>query len=151
MVNNYKYLGVFIDKQLNFNRQVTYLRERAKARLAPMRYMTSLKEGAQFEIQRLFYMATTRSIIDYSAPTLVNLTEQQFTRLEILQNKALRLMMGAPMWTRICNLQYEGNLPNLRIRIKNRYIHTAAKALLSDKLSFTKNKNFVKNNENFYQ
>ena len=137
-VEHYKYLGVYIDKQLKFDQQVNYLRERAKARLAPMRFMTSIREGAQFEIQRLFYMATTRSLIDYSAPTLVNLTDHQYTRLEVLQNNALRLMLGAPMWTRICNLQHEGNIPPLKTRIEIRNIHIAAKTLLSDRQSITK-------------
>ena len=139
-VETYKYLGVYIDKQLTYNNQVTYLRERAKARLAPMRYMTSLKEGAQFDIQRLFYVATTRSIIDYSAPILAQLSDQQFARLEVLQNNALRLMLGAPMWTRLCNLQNEGNLPPLQTRIEIRNIHIATKAIISDRPSITKTK-----------
>ena len=139
-VNSYKYLGVYIDRQLKFDIQITHLRERAKARLAPMRYMTSLHEGAKFDIQKLYYMATTRSIIDYSAPALINLTDQQYARLEVLQNNALRLMLGAPMWTRLCNLQMEGNLPPLKTRIETRNIHIVAKTLLASKESIAKNK-----------
>ena len=44
------------------------------------------------------------------------------------------------MWTRICNLQFEGNLPPLRTRIESRNIHIVAKALLADRPSITKNK-----------
>ena len=139
-VETYKYLGVYLDIQLNFNKQVTYLRERAKSRLAPMRYMISTKEGAKAEIQKLYYTAATRSLINYSAPVLVNLKDTQYTKLEVLQNNALRLMLGAPMWTRLCNLQYEGNLPTLKLRIELRNIHIVAKTLIADRNSITKNK-----------
>ena len=139
-VEHYKYLGVYLDKQLNSEKQVTYLRERAKARLAPMRNMTTTKEGATYHIQRLYYTATIRSLIDYSAPTLINLKETQYTKLEVIQNNALRLMLGAPMWTRLCNLQHEGNLCTLKTRIEIRNLHNTAKCLISDRPSTSKTK-----------
>ena len=110
-VDTFMYLGVYIDQKLTFNKQVTYLKERAKTRLAPMRYMTSLQEGAGYEVLKAYYLASTRSLVDYSAPTLANLNESQITSLEVIQNNAMRLMLGAPMWTRICNLQMETPLP----------------------------------------
>ena len=139
-VEQYKYLGVYLDKQFSSNTHITHLRERAKARLAPMKYMTNTKVGAQIEIQKLYYLATIRSLIDYSAPILVNLKETQYTKLEVLQNNALRLMLGAPMWTRLCNLQFECNIPTLKNRIEMRNIHITAKSLLSDRNSHTKAK-----------
>ena len=58
-VTTFMYLGVHLDAQLTFNTQINYLRERAKTRLAPMRYMTTLKEGTNYKIQRTYYMACT--------------------------------------------------------------------------------------------
>ena len=137
-VDQYKYLGIIVDKNLYFEKQITYLRERAKARLAPMQFMTSTQEGAKFNIQKLYYTATVRSLVDYSAPVLVNLKESQQARLEVIQNNALRLMLGAPMWTRLCNLQHESNFATLKIRIGIRNLHIAAKTLISDRKSIYK-------------
>ena len=136
-VNHFMYLGVYLDKQLNFQEEIKYLRQKAASRLAPMRYMCSLEQGAGFHIQKAYYMATTRSLIDYGAPTLANINQKQISSLEVLQNNAMRLMLGAPMWTRICNLQMEANIPPLASRIEVRNTQIAAKALLSSRPSIT--------------
>ena len=70
-------LGVWLDSQLSFHKQVEYLRERTNTRLTPMRYITSLVGGANYHVLRTFYLHAIRPIIEYSAPTLANLTETQ--------------------------------------------------------------------------
>ena len=139
-VDSYMYLGVYIDSQLTFNQEVRYLRERAKTRLSTMKYMTSLKEGANLEVQRKFYIACTRSLIDYASPVLNNLNDRQKQSLEVLQNNAARLMLGAPTWTRLSNLRMEANLPSLDIRIKTRNSCILSKALASSRDSHCKRK-----------
>ena len=139
-VNSYMYLGIYIDSKLNFKQEVSYLRERAKTRLATMKYMTNLKEGANLEIQRKYYIACTRSLIDYASPVLNNLHDKQMESLEVLQNNAARLMLGAPTWTRLCNLRKETNLPSLNIRVKARNTCILSKALASSRDSHCKRK-----------
>ena len=139
-VNTYMYLGIHIDAKLTFKEEVTYLRERAKARLSTMKYMTSLKEGANLDIQRKYYIACTRSLIDYAAPVLHNLHPNQLESLEVIQNNAARLMLGAPIWTKLCNLRMEANLPSLHIRIKTRNTCILSKILTSDRDSHCKRK-----------
>ena len=139
-VETYMYLGIHIDSKLNFKQEVTYLRERAKTRLSTMKYMTSLKEGANLDIQRKYYMACTRSLIDYAAPVLINLHDKQLESLEVIQNNAARLMLGAPMWTRLCNLRMEANLPSLCTRIKARNTCILSKAISSSRESHCKAK-----------
>ena len=126
-VNSFMYLGVHIDCELKFNTEIKYLRERANARLSTMKYMTSLKEGASYRVQHAYYLACTRTLIDYAAPTLTNMTQTQKASLEVIQNNAMRLMLGAPMWTRQCNLRAETNLPSLEHRIEQRNISINSK------------------------
>ena len=102
--------------------------------------MTSLKEGANLEIQRKYYIACTRSLIDYAAPVLHSLKETQLESLEVIQNNAVRQMLGAPMWTRLCNLRMEANLPSLSTRIKARNTCILAKAITSSRDSHCKRK-----------
>ena len=117
--------------------EIKYLRERANARLSTMKYMTSLKEGASYRVQHAYYLACTRTLIDYAAPTLTNMTQTQKASLEVIQNNAMRLMLGAPMWTRQCNLRAETNLPSLEHRIEQRNITITAKMLGSERDSQT--------------
>ena len=102
--------------------------------------MTTLKEGANFNVQKTYYLACTRSLIDYGAPVLTDLTDKQKAHIEVIQNNAMRLMLGAPMWTRLCNLRMEANLPSLEDRISVRNTCQVAKTLLSGRESHTKTK-----------
>ena len=83
-VDKFMYLVIHIDSKLNFNQEIKYLRQKAAARLNAMRYMTSLKGGAGLELQKTYYNACTRSLIDFAAPVLVNLTETQKESLEVI-------------------------------------------------------------------
>ena len=132
------YLGVHIDSKLNFNQEIKYLRQKVAARLNAMRYMTSLKGSAGLELQKYYYNACTRSLIDFATPVLVNLMETQKELLEVIQNNAMRLMLGAPMWTRLCNLRAESNLPTLENRINVRNTCRISKAIQSERNSHTK-------------
>ena len=58
--------------------------------------------------------------------------------LEVIQNNAMRLMLGVPMWTRLCNLKAESNLPNLENRINVRNTCIISKAIQSERNSHTK-------------
>ena len=137
-VDSYMYLGIYIDSKLTFNAEIKYLRERANTRLATMKYMTSLREGAKLEVQKKYYIACTRSLVDYAAPVLSNLNDRQKQSLEVIQNNAARLMLGAPMWTRLSNLRMEINLPSIESRIKIRNSCILSKALVSQRESHCK-------------
>ena len=135
-VNHFTYLGIILDQKLSFQPQVCYLRQRANARFSVMRKMTSLQQGAGSHILKTYYMATTRSIIDYGAINLTKLSQNQINSIEVIQNNAMRIILGAPMWTRICNLQAETHLPPLKTRIQIKNCHTIIKTLLQRPHSF---------------
>ncbi|XP_076044815.1 uncharacterized protein LOC143027414 [Oratosquilla oratoria] len=83
--NSYQYLGVWVDKWLSFIAHAAHLRERTQARLNVMRAM--------------YFVLAVRSLVDYIAPVLISLSRSQQERLEMLQNTAMRTMLGAPRWT----------------------------------------------------
>merc|ERR1712035_95892 len=78
---SYNYLGVWLDQHLSFTAEVTYLRERARARVNVMRAMTRPSAGATLSVLRVYYVQAVRSLVDYSAPVLVALTRSQQQRL----------------------------------------------------------------------
>ena len=117
-VNEHQYLGVWLDKHLSFRTQVAYLEKRISARLNVMRAMTSPQVGASPEILRRFYAYAVRPLVDYSAPVLITLNENLNLRLERLQNRAMRIILGAPSWTCVANMRAETGLVSLESRTR---------------------------------
>ncbi|XP_076036566.1 uncharacterized protein LOC143022304 [Oratosquilla oratoria] len=120
--------------------KINRLKQMTKTKTAPMRFMQSLDAGASRLVLEHYYKYCIRPIIEYRAPVLSHLTSQQEESLEVAQNNALRLILGAPMWTRKSNLQVESGIPPLMARIQTRNCTAAAKALLSDRVSHLRTK-----------
>ncbi|XP_068233495.1 uncharacterized protein [Palaemon carinicauda] len=137
-VDSYMYLGVIIDKQLTFKGEIKYLKEKADARLAAMRYMTKLNDSANEHVQKKYYLVCSRMLVEYATPILTNLTVIQKASVEVIQDNAMRLMLGAPIWTRLCNLRMEAGLASLEDRIAQRNASSIAKMFLSDRDSITR-------------
>ncbi|KAG0718417.1 putative RNA-directed DNA polymerase from transposon BS [Chionoecetes opilio] len=125
----YQYLGVWIDRGLTFTTQVKYLRERTQARVNVMRAMTRTHAGASYAVLRLFYVQAVRALLDYSAPVLIALSPTQQKRIEVIQNRAMRTMLGAPRWTSGCIMQSEARLVPLTTRTQQIVACRVAKIL----------------------
>lgn len=113
----HQYLGVWLDSHLRFGTQVRYLRERAATRTNILRALSKQNTGASYRVLRAFYTHAIRSIIDYCAPCLCSLSPALTKKLEVAQNDALRVILGAPPWTRLTNLRLESGFPSLHHRI----------------------------------
>ena len=99
--------------------------------------MTGLTAGADCEVSSTYYIHAVRSLIDYSAIALVGINQDQVHKL---QNKALRLMVGAPVWTKITNLQLEMHIAPVDIRIKKNVAAVAAKVLTRPGYTMTRSR-----------
>jgi len=106
-----------LDSHLRFNRHIAAIKDRTRVRLRIMRAMTGLHEGATYPVLRMFYIQAIRSVIEYGAPCLATTTTASIQVLEKLQNHALRIIVGAPRWTRVCAMQIETNIPPLQARL----------------------------------
>ena len=67
--------------------------------------------------------------MDYSATVLVALSNHQQKRVEVIQNQAMRAMMGAPRWTSTCAMQSETRLVPLASRVQQIVACRVAKTL----------------------
>lgn len=94
-----------------------------------MRRMTGPSAGADYEVLRTYYIHAVRSLIDYSAIALAGLSPGQLQDLEIQQNMARQLIVGAPLWTKISNLQMEANITPVEVRVTKNVAALAAKLL----------------------
>ena len=127
---HYQYLGVWIDQRLTFNKEIQYLRERSKIRVALMRAMTRTGAGATYRVLRLYYVQAVRSLVDYAAVALVSLSDTLKVSLERIQNDALRHILGAPRWTKLEALQAETDLLPLTRRVDQQAASWVARTIL---------------------
>ncbi|XP_063887725.1 uncharacterized protein LOC135115154 [Scylla paramamosain] len=130
--NSYQYLGVWVDKRPSFTAHAAYLRERTQSRLSVMRAMTRINAGATFSVLRQYYVHAVRSLVDYSAPVLIALSPNQQERIEVLQNTAMRTMLGAPRWSSACVMQSETRLVPLTTRVQQITACRVARVLQRD-------------------
>ena len=116
-VNTYKYLGMYIGFSKSMD-EINYVRNTCVSRLKPLQILANRGSGAGIPVLRMMYISTVRSIIDYAAPVLISYSEQELKKLEIIQNRAMRIILGCPMSTRIEIMRLELNLPSIMNRIR---------------------------------
>lgn len=115
-VQSYKYLGMYI----GFNKykdEIDHLKTICTARMNPLRVLANKGNGAGIPVLRMVYISTVRAVIDYAAPMLILYGENELKPLEILQNQAMRIILGCPRSTRIEVMRLELNLPTIFDRI----------------------------------
>ena len=95
--------------------RMKYLRTAARVRV--LHYLYGLETGASVEIKRQFYTAAVCSVLDYSAPCLPELSNTSYQSLKVVQNGAMRAILGAPLWTSVVTLRKECGLPSVKNHI----------------------------------
>lgn len=113
----YQYLGVWVDHSLTITREATYLRKRIQARLNVRRVMTRAHTGATFTLLLLFQVEDVHTLTDCNASGFVGLSTEQ-RRKEVLQNRAMKIMLGSPNWASGCAMQIETRLVPLASRLQ---------------------------------
>ena len=90
-VSEYKYLGININEKLNMSKHIKALKTRIIARLNVMRRLTSRESGATFKVLKAYYVAAIRSIIKYSTPATMLMSNTAVRQLNALQYRVLRI------------------------------------------------------------
>ncbi|KAK8373769.1 hypothetical protein O3P69_011698 [Scylla paramamosain] len=139
-VQKHQCLGIHFDYRLSFKPQVEYLKERMDTRINAMKGMTALSSGADYDVLRSYYVHAVRSLIDYSSIALVGLNPTELHALQVQQNKAMRLIVGAPIWTKLSNLQVETGIAPVEARITKNVAVATAKLLTTPGYPLTRSR-----------
>ncbi|XP_050703665.1 uncharacterized protein LOC126989142 [Eriocheir sinensis] len=153
-VHTYKYLGVTVDSSLSFGPHIARVRDEVRRRTNVMRALARTAGGSGDRVLRTFYIQGVRSCIDYGTPCLLTVGPAALRPLETAQNAALRVIVGAPMWTKCVCLRAEARVCSVAARVTQLSVgHLAAllrcmgaeqlrasvgQALLQDPLLFRK-------------
>lgn len=113
---SYKFLGIILDSKLNGTSHFEYLIKKSERGLNTLRCLSGVWWGAHPTSLRLIYNATVRSILDYGSFLLVPANKEGLVKLDRVQYKALRIILGAMKSSPTNALQVECAEPPLKIR-----------------------------------
>lgn len=89
---NVKYLGVVLDRRLNFSDHVNSIVQKSISKLITLYPILNRNSYVNVESKLLLYKAIVRPNITYACPVWSYISRSTFDRLQILQNKFLRLI-----------------------------------------------------------
>lgn len=111
-----KYLGIILDSQLSWGPHIEYICKKAEQRLNIMRSLAGVSWGSDPKILKNLYFSLVRSQFDYGCVFYADAFNQLLRKLDVLQNRALRVITGAMMSSPINSLEVESGVPPLIIR-----------------------------------
>ena len=92
--NNPKFLGVIFDPQLKFTQHVDYIVKKMTSRLNIIKLVAYRKWKIGKSSLRSTYISLISSILEYTAGILEAFTEKSIGRLQVVQNNAIRVILG---------------------------------------------------------
>jgi hypothetical protein len=108
-----KYLGVVLDSKLLLNKNIE--NNVVKAGRAMKILFPLLKKNSCLPLKPklTLYRSYIRPILTYACPVFANAAKTHLNKLQVLQNKNLRMVLNAPFRTRIQTLHKKANMPTI--------------------------------------
>ena len=106
--NTPTFLGVKLDTRLTWKPQIEKMERSGLQKLAPMRKLTGTTWGADSPILTKVYRATVRPTMEYASTMWGTAAKTNKSRLDKVQNMALRVTLGAMKTTPV---HYMGKQP----------------------------------------
>lgn len=110
------FLGKKFDSKLNGVAHVNHIVHKCEKSISVLRALSGVWWGAHPSSQRLVYNALIRSILDYGSFLLPPASKGVLRKLDLIQSKSLRIVVGAMKSTPINALQVECCDPPLELR-----------------------------------
>nr|CAI5843233.1 unnamed protein product [Callosobruchus analis] len=116
VVDEIKYLGMILDKKLTFSQHIENIITKCNKGLNFLKSTMRTWWGADPLIALTFYKSYIRSVVDYGSIIYGNASKRLLKKLDVLQNNAIRISIGAMKSTPIEPLRAEALEPPLDLR-----------------------------------
>lgn len=133
IVRSAKYLGVFLSCNLKFNIHVKHVIQKAKKAMNTLFPFIKYENDFNLENKLLMYKLFLRPILTYSIQAWNNIPKTQFNKLQVIQNKNLRMALDL----RPDPITYK--------QVKTEVVHEMAKVPMLKPFIFNLSKNTHKN------
>ena len=118
-----KFLGITLDKKLNYDEHINNITEKSKRRLDMLRYIGHVRKGANPKTMIILYKALVRSVTDYGIQIYGGNNGKVRERIQKIHNAGIRAAMGYRMSTPTNVMTVEAGImdsDNRRMIIKHR-------------------------------
>lgn len=114
--NSERYLGLILDSELSWKPHIEGVVKRTELGLNILRSLAGLRWGSDPKVLKTLYITTIRSHFDYGCMYYSDADNHLLRKLDVIQNKALRIISGAMMSSPINSLEVEVGVVPLFIR-----------------------------------
>lgn len=108
-----KYLGVLLDKQLTFKEHHDYVLDKTNAAIKILYPLINRRSKLNVKNKLLLYKVALRPIMTYAAPVIYSCAKIHTQKLQVTQNKILRMIYDTPYNTRITTLHEMAGLETI--------------------------------------
>jgi hypothetical protein len=112
--NSVKYLGVTLDSKLTFKANIAENHLKARKAMASVYCLLKKTSTLSLHCKLTLYRSYIRPIMIYACPVFANCADCHMRRLQVLQNKCLRMVRNAPYRTRISTLHQKSKIPTIK-------------------------------------
>ena len=99
-VNSAKYLGITFDSKLTFEEHIETIVSKASSRMAILKRL-SFKKQTSSQTKLLMFKAMIRPLWEYSCAAFIASSAAAIQKLQIVQNRCLRMCLNVTMYDRI--------------------------------------------------
>ncbi len=105
-----KYLGIILDKKLVLNQHINYTIEKVNKVVKILYPMLSRKSKLNTDNKILIYKQILRPILCYACPIFENLAKVHIKKLQVTQNKIIKLILQVPWRTSTTLIHQAANI-----------------------------------------
>ncbi|GFT21219.1 probable RNA-directed DNA polymerase from transposon X-element [Trichonephila clavipes] len=95
-----KYLGLHIDSRLTFKKHIDYLSEKFWGKISLAISLVGRRSPLSLENKVILYKQILRPVITYGSPVWGATAATHMKKIQVMQNKILRVMTNAPGYVR---------------------------------------------------
>lgn len=110
---NVKYLGVTLDSKLTFRPHIDLSTKKAQKTMSVLFCLLKKNSALQKRHKVHVYKTYVRPILTYAGIVHMNCAKAHLKRLQILQNKCLRMALNASYFTKTTDLHKEAGIPTI--------------------------------------
>ena len=111
-----KFLGVEVDRRLNFSKHISEICSKANKRLAVIRFLS--RAGTKPEVLIKLYKIYIRSLFESGSISFITAPQIHLDKLQKIQNEAIRRCLRLPAYISIRLLHESSGLPLVKDRLK---------------------------------
>ncbi|GBN96542.1 RNA-directed DNA polymerase from mobile element jockey [Araneus ventricosus] len=112
--NEVKYLGVTLDRGLTFKSHIDRIREKFNDSFRRQYSLICRNSKLSLNNKLLIYLAYLRPILAYASPVWACTAKTHLHKLEVLENKTIRMITNARWYHRNTDLKIALNIPSLK-------------------------------------